>query len=53
MKSDMPPMLFPKRMVAGTASGASGDVWGVLVPEPTCMQMAVPVSWQTRKNRPK
>ena len=43
-------MLFPKRMVAGTASGASGDVCGVLVPEPTCMQTTVPVSWHTRNN---
>ena len=43
-------MLFPKRMVAGTASGASADVWGVFVPEPTCMLTTVPVSWQSWNN---
>ncbi len=42
--------LLPKMIVAATASGASGDVCGVLVPDPMCMQITVPVSSHAWKN---
>ena len=41
--------LLPKMIVAGTADGASDDVWGVLVPEPMCMARTVPVSAHRRR----
>ena len=41
---------LPKMMLAATASGASGDACGVLVPEPMCMHTTVPVSSHARKN---
>ncbi len=42
--------LLPKMIVAATASGESGDALGVLVPEPMCIEITVPVSWHAAKN---
>jgi hypothetical protein len=39
-----------KVRVEPTAAGASGDVLGILDPDPMCMQMTVPVSLQASKN---
>jgi hypothetical protein len=50
MKSVMLAAELPNRIVAPTASGASGEACGVLVPEPMCMQTTVPVSSHARKN---
>ena len=43
-------MALPKLSVAATAAGASGEVDGILEPDPMCMLMVVFVSLQASRN---